>query len=279
MARNIMIQGTSSSAGKSVMVTSLCRLYANRGMKVSPFKAQNMTRNKVKLEGGKYIAGSQLVQAESAKTEPVHQMNPVLLVPKTDTGSTLILNGEECRDYDAKTYYREKIKFTDTVKKSYRELESNYELIVIEGAGSPAEINLRENDYVNMGLAHMVDAPVVLIGDIERGGVFASIYGTVMILSEQDRARIKGFVINKFRGDIDILKPGIEELEERTGIPCLGVLPYTDINIEEEDSLVDGKPGERIDDDQLREAEYDRLASFLELHLDMDMLDAIVGDR
>lgn len=277
MSKNIMVQGTSSSAGKSILTTSLCRIFANRGMAVSPFKSQNMTRNKVELEDGSYIAGSQVVQAESAKTAPVYQMNPVLLVPKTDTGSTLILKGVEYGDYDAKSYYREKGKFRSAVEESYNELKSKYELIVIEGAGSPAEINLRENDYVNMGLAHMVDAPVILVGDIERGGVFASIYGTAMILSEEDRARIKGFVINKFRGDVDILKPGIEELEDRIGIPCIGVIPYTDINIEEEDSLVDGKRGERIEDESLRESEYDRLASFIERHMDMEKLEAIIG--
>jgi adenosylcobyric acid synthase len=277
LSKNIMIQGTSSSAGKSILTTSLCRIFANRGMKVAPFKSQNMTRNKVKLKDGTYIAGSQVVQSESAKTEPIYQMNPVLLVPKTDTGSTLILKGVEHGDYDAKTYYREKMNFRPAVEESYNELKSKYELIVIEGAGSPAEINLRENDYVNMGLAHMVDAPVVLVGDIERGGVFASIYGTAMILSESDRERIKGFVINKFRGDVDILKPGIEELEDRTGIPCLGVIPYMDINIEEEDSLVDGKRGERIDDELLREEEYDRLARFVESYIDMEKLEEIIG--
>lgn len=279
MARNIMIQGTSSSAGKSIVTTSLCRIYANRGISVSPFKSQNMTRNKVKLEDGSYIAGSQVVQAESAKAKPEYSMNPVLLVPKTDTGSTLILKGAEYRDYEARRYYSEKSEFKYAVEECYRDLESRYDLLVIEGAGSPAEINLRENDYVNMGLAHMVDAPVILVGDIERGGVFASIYGTAMILDESDRARIKAFVINKFRGDVDILRPGIEELENRLGIPCLGVLPYTEINLEEEDSLISGTAGERIDDDELRDAEYEKLACFVEKHLDMEALDRIIEGK
>lgn len=276
-AKNIMIQGTSSSAGKSLFTAGLCRIFMKRGFKAAPFKSQNMTRNAFIIDGGKKIAGSQLVQAEAAGIEPETDMNPILLMPNSDTGSMLVIDGEDREDLQAKKYHDVKKSLIPYVENAYRRLEKDRDIIVMEGAGSPAEINLRKDDFVNMGLAHMTDAPVILIADIERGGVFASIYGTVKILDEEDSRRIKGFIINKFRGDVTILEPGIDELEERLKIPCLGVLPYEKFNIEEEDSLFDGKRGERIEEIEHREAEYDRLAEFIEKHTDIDKLMEIAG--
>lgn len=276
--KNIMVQGTTSSAGKSIVTTALCRILANNGKKVAPFKSQNMTRKSVNIGDGKEIAGSQVIQSEAAKTEPVSQMNPILLMPRTDTGSCVVINGVRTEEISASEYHCKKKEYMPVVKKAYEELRDQFDFIVIEGAGSPAEINLRKDDFVNMGLAHMVDAPVILVGDIDRGGVFASIYGTLKILDKEDSERIKGFIVNKFRGDISLLEPGIKELEEKLDIPCLGVIPYLDINIEEEDSLVDGKAGRRIEDDFLREREYDKLAESISSHLDMKKIYEIIGD-
>ncbi|AFS77650.1 cobyric acid synthase CobQ [Gottschalkia acidurici 9a] len=277
MTKNIMFQGTSSSAGKSTLVTALCRILKNEGINVSPFKSQNMTRNAVDIGENIKIAGSQVVQAEAAKTKPLPEMNPILLVPNSDTGSKILVNGIDYGNTNAWEYHETKSKFREIVKQSYKSLEERYDIVVIEGAGSPAEINLRENDFVNMGLAEMVDAPVIIVGDIDRGGVFASIYGTIMLMSESEKDRIKGFIINKFRGDIEILKPGIKMIEEKVNKPCLGVVPYFELNIEEEDSIVDGKRGERIEDDELRDKEYDKLADIISNNIDIKMIKEIIG--
>lgn len=272
-----MIQGTGSSAGKSILTTAFCRIFRNEGYKTAPFKSQNMTRNAVILEDGKKIASSQIVQAEAAGIEPSANMNPILLVPNSDTGSMVIVNGEDTENTDAKKYHDQKKELIPIVEKAYRSLEEDNDIIVIEGAGSPAEINLRENDFVNMGLAHMVDAPVILVGDIEKGGVFASIYGTVKILDKKDGDRIKGFVINKFRGKKEILMPGIYELEERLNIPCLGVIPYEEFDIEEEDSYYSGIEGKRIEDKSRRDMEYERLAQFVKNNVNLDKIKEIMG--
>ena len=277
MTKNIMFQGTSSSAGKSTLVTALCRILKNESINVSPFKSQNMTRNAVDIGENIKIAGSQVVQAEAAKTKPLPEMNPILLVPNSDTGSKVLVNGIDHGNTNAWEYHETKSKFRDIVKQSYKSLEELYDIVVIEGAGSPAEINLRENDFVNMGLAEMVDAPVIIVGDIDRGGVFASIYGTIMLMSESEKDRIKGFIINKFRGDIEILKPGIKMIEEKVNKPCLGVVPYFELSIEEEDSIVDGKRGERIEDDELRDEEYDKLADIISNNIDIKKIKEIIG--
>lgn len=237
MAKNIMFQGTGSSVGKSLITAGLCRVLMEEGYKVAPFKSQNMALNSFVTEDGKEMGRAQVVQAEAAKIKPMVEMNPILLKPTSDVGSQVILNGKVYKNMTAEEYHKEKINLKSLVKEAYEKLSSAFNTIVIEGAGSPAEINLRENDLVNMGLANLVDAPVVLIGDIDRGGVFASIYGTIMLMEPEERNRIKGFVINKFRGDVDILMPGIKMLEEKIDIPCLGVIPYMNINIDDEDSL------------------------------------------
>lgn len=238
-AKSLMVQGTASSAGKSALVTGLCRLYSRRGLRVAPFKAQNMALNSRITPDGGEIGGAQAAQAEACGLVPSVHMNPVLLKPTSDRRSRVLVNGREEAVMDAREYYAFRHTLKPRVAEAFATLAGDSDLVVIEGAGSPAEINLRENDLVNMGMAAMADAPVILVGDIDRGGVFASLYGTVLLLEPEERARIKGFVINKFRGDESILEPGVRRLEELAGIPVLGVLPYWDIHIEEEDSLAE----------------------------------------
>lgn len=238
-AKSIMIQGTMSSAGKSLLVTGLCRLFHREGIRVAPFKSQNMALNSCVTGEGLEMGRAQAVQAMAAGQEPSVLMNPVLLKPTSDHQSQVILQGEVWDTMDAKEYYRRKKELIPYVQESFDTLAARNELIVIEGAGSPAEINLREHDFVNMGMAAMADAPVLLVGDIDRGGVFAQLYGTMKLLEPEEQKRICGFIINKFRGDPTILEPGLRELEEKTGVPVLGVLPYLDIHLEEEDSLYD----------------------------------------
>ncbi len=237
MGKNIMFQGTGSSVGKSLLTAGLCRILFNRGYSVAPFKSQNMALNSFITKEGKEMGRAQVVQAEAAGIEPSVEMNPILLKPTSHVGSQVIIEGKVYGNLNAKAYQKEKIHLKKRVHQIYQQLSEKYEAVIIEGACSPAEINLREHDLVNMGLAEMVDAPVILIGDIDRGGVFASIYGTVMLLEPEERQRIKGFVINKFRGDLEILKPGIRMMEEKIGIPCLGVMPYDHFIIEDEDSV------------------------------------------
>ena len=274
---NIMFQGTSSSAGKSTFVTALCRILRNEDIEVAPFKSQNMSRNAVYIKNNLRIAVSQVVQAEAARIESIPEINPILLIPNSDTGSTVIVNGKEHSQTDAKSYHETKVKLRSTVNDAYDRLSNLYDVIVIEGAGSPAEINLRENDFVNMGLAEMVDSPVIIVGDIDRGGVFASIYGTIMLMNESEKRRIKGFIINKFRGDIDILKPGIVMIEQLVNKPCLGVMPFFNLDIEEEDSIIDGEEGRRIEDDVLRNKEYDKLAKIVKQNIDIEKIKTIIG--
>lgn len=233
----IMVQGTASSAGKSVVAAALCRVYARRGLRVAPFKSQNMSLNSCVTPDGLEMGRAQGMQAEAAGVEQDVRMNPILLKPSSDHKSQVIVMGRVNALMNAKEYYRERIAFRPVIKEAFESLCAENDLIVIEGAGSPAEINLRENDLVNMGMAAMADAPVIMVGDIDRGGVFASLYGTVKLLDDADQARIKGLVINKFRGDVSILEPGLREIEELLGIPVLGVLPYVRLDIDEEDSL------------------------------------------
>ena len=237
MAMNIMIQGTMSNAGKSLLAAGLCRIFKQDGYRVAPFKSQNMALNSFITEAGGEMGRAQVVQAEAAGVKPDVRMNPILLKPTTDVGSQVIVNGQAMGNMRAMEYYRRKREFIPQILESYRSLAAENDIIVIEGAGSPAEINLKQEDIVNMGLAQLVDAPVLLVGDIDRGGVFAQLYGTVALLEEQERARIKGTVVNKFRGDRAILQPGIEILEKLCGVPVAGVVPYMHLDIDDEDSL------------------------------------------
>ncbi len=237
MARPIMIQGTMSNAGKSILAGGLCRVLKQDGYRVAPFKSQNMALNSFITKEGLEMGRAQVMQAEAAGIEPQAAMNPILLKPTNDTGSQVILNGEVQGIMSAREYYRHKKEYIPVIQKAYEQLDRQFDIIVIEGAGSPAEINLKSEDIVNMGMAELVDAPVLLAGDIDRGGVFAQIVGTIELLEEKERARIKGTIINKFRGDKEILRPGLEMLEERTKIPVCGVVPYFYLDIDDEDSL------------------------------------------
>ncbi|MGE4588756.1 MAG: cobyric acid synthase [Acidaminococcaceae bacterium] len=242
MAKAIMVQGTMSNAGKSLVTAGLCRVFNQDGYKVAPFKSQNMALNSFITRNGAEMGRAQVVQAEAANIEPSVLMNPILLKPTSDKGSQVIVNGEAIGTMTASEYFAFKTQLIPEIMKSYTQLDAENDVIVIEGAGSPAEINLRGQDIVNMGMAKMAKSPVLLVADIDRGGVFASIYGTLMLLEEDERAMVKGLVINKFRGDINILKPGLEMIEEKTGIPVVGVLPMLKVDIEDEDSL-----SERLD--------------------------------
>ena len=238
-ARPIMLQGTASHVGKSIITAALCRIFREHGLRVAPFKAQNMALNSfVTMDGGE-IGRAQAFQAEAAGIEPTVDMNPILLKPTSDMGSQVIIHGKVYGNMKAAEYHRFKKEAARYVMESYRRLEEKNDLIIIEGAGSPAEINLRENDIANMGIAEMVDAPVILIGDIDRGGVFASLVGTMELLAASEKKRVKGFIINKFRGDFELLKPGLDFLENKTGLPVFGVVPYLkDINLPDEDGVV-----------------------------------------
>jgi adenosylcobyric acid synthase len=240
-AKTLMIQGTTSDAGKSAVVTGLCRLLARRGVRVVPFKPQNMALNSAVTVDGGEIGRAQAVQAQAAGLEPHTDMNPVLLKPNTDTGAQVIVHGRALANMDARAYHAYKPTVLPAVLASYRRLQASYQVIVVEGAGSPAEINLRDNDIANMGFAEAVDCPVWLVGDIERGGVFAQLAGTLALLSASEQARIQGFLINRFRGDLAILQPGLDWLEQHTGKPVLGVLPFLHgLHLEAEDSLSRG---------------------------------------
>ena len=239
MAKNIMIQGTMSNAGKSLVCAGLCRILRQDGYRVAPFKSQNMALNSFITKDGGEMGRAQVVQAEAAGIEPDVRMNPILLKPTTDVGSQVIVAGQVQGNMRAMEYYRRKPEYIPAILEAYNSLASEYDIIVIEGAGSPAEINLKQEDIVNMGLAKLVDAPVLLVGDSDRGGVFAQLYGPVALLEEDERKRIKGTIVNKFRGDRSILEPGIRILEELCGVPVAGVIPYTHVDIDDEDSLTE----------------------------------------
>ena len=237
MAKNIMIQGTMSNAGKSLLCAGLCRIFKQDGYRVAPFKSQNMALNSfITVDGGE-MGRAQVVQAEAAGIAPDVRMNPILLKPTTDVGSQVIVNGVVQGNMRAMEYYQRKQEYIPAIMEAYNTLAAEYDIIVIEGAGSPAEINLKQEDIVNMGFAKLADAPVLLVGDIDRGGVFAQLYGTVALLDEDERARIKGTVVNKFRGDKKILEPGLKILEDLCGVPVAGVIPYTYVDVDDEDSL------------------------------------------
>ena len=239
MARTIMIQGTMSNAGKSLLAAGLCRIFRQDGLRAAPFKSQNMALNSFITAAGGEMGRAQVVQAQAAGIAPDVRMNPILLKPTTDMGSQVIVNGAVVGNMTALEYYRRKNEFIPAVLEAYHSLAAEYDVIVIEGAGSPAEINLKREDIVNMGLAKLVDAPVLLVGDIDRGGVFAQLYGTIALLDGEERRRVKGTIVNKFRGDRAILQPGLEQLERLCGVPVAGVVPYLHVDIDDEDSLTE----------------------------------------
>ena len=237
MAKSIMIQGTTSNAGKSLLCAGLCRILRQEGVKVAPFKAQNMALNSFITDEGLEMGRAQVVQAECAGIAPSVKMNPILLKPHSDVGSQVIVHGVPRGVMPAREYYQYKKELKKEVLAAYEALTAEYDVVVIEGAGSPAEINLREDDLVNMGMARMARAPVLICGDIDRGGVFASLYGTLALLQPEEQELVKGTIINKFRGDVEILRPGLTMLEELTGKPVAGVVPMLDVDIDDEDSL------------------------------------------
>ena len=238
-----MVQGTTSDAGKSTLVAGLCRVLRRRGVRVAPFKPQNMALNSAVTEDGGEIGRAQAVQAQACGLLPHTDMNPVLLKPSSDTGAQVIIQGKALSNMDAVAYHDYKLVAMDAVQDSYRRLCGKFDSIVVEGAGSPAEINLRDKDIANMGFAEAVDCPVILVADIDRGGVFAHLVGTLALLSESEQARVKGFVINRFRGDIALLQSGLDWLEQYTGKPVLGVLPYLHgLHLEAEDGISKAVP-------------------------------------
>ncbi|MDH5445921.1 MAG: cobyric acid synthase [Gammaproteobacteria bacterium] len=238
MTKTLMIQGTTSDAGKSIMVTGLCRILKQRDAKVAPFKPQNMANNSAVTPEGGEIGRAQAVQAMACGLEPHTDMNPVLLKPTTDKGAQVIIHGKALSTMDAVSYHDYKTTAMQAVLDSHRRLSEQYDWVIVEGAGSPAEINLRDKDIANMGFAEKVDCPVVLVADIDRGGVFAHLVGTLELLSESEQQRITGFIINRFRGDLSLLQPGIDWLEQKTGKPVFGVVPYLHgLHIEAEDAL------------------------------------------
>ncbi|MBC6678395.1 cobyric acid synthase [Zhenpiania hominis] len=239
MAKAIMIQGTMSNAGKSLVAAGLCRIFKQDGYKVAPFKAQNMALNSFITREGLEMGRAQVTQAEAAGVEPSVLMNPILLKPTNDTSSQVIVNGEVMDNLSAADYYKRKRDLVAAVKDSYDKLAAEHDIIVLEGAGSPAEINLKENDIVNMYMAKLAKAPVLLVGDIDRGGVFASIVGTMQLFEPEERELVKGILINKFRGDRSILQLGLDQLSEIIQKPIAGVIPYMHLDIDDEDSLTE----------------------------------------
>ncbi len=267
MAKVIMVQGTMSNAGKSLLVAGLCRVFRQDGYTVAPFKSQNMALNSFITKEGLEMGRAQVMQAEAAGIAPMVCMNPILLKPISHTGSQVIVNGEVIGNMSAREYFAYKKQLVPDIKKAFQKLEEKADIIVIEGAGSPAEINLKENDIVNMGLAEMVDAPVLLVGDIDRGGVFAQLLGTLMLLTKQEKDRVKGLVINKFRGDKTILDPGILMLEEKGRVPVVGVLPYLELKLEDEDSLTERFDHRREGLIDIAVIRYPRISNFTDFNV------------
>jgi adenosylcobyric acid synthase len=238
-AKTLMVQGTSSSAGKSLLVAALCRIFARQGVCVAPFKAQNMSNNAAVCPDGAEIGRAQAVQAMAAGIEPTADMNPILLKPEADARSQVIVMGRPWRTLAAGTYYQHKGELWPVVTGALDRLRAAYELVIVEGAGSPAELNLRQGDLVNMKVARYAGAPVLLVGDVDRGGIFAQLLGTLWLLEPEERDLVKGLVVNKFRGDPDLFTEGVRILEERGGVPVVGVVPYVhDLGIPEEDAVV-----------------------------------------
>src|SRR5580658_8298509 len=238
-ARALMILGTASHVGKSLLTAGLGRIFSDDGIRVAPFKAQNMSLNSAATPDGREIGRAQVLQAEACRVVPCAEMNPILIKPSSDTASQVVVLGRVWGQVTAWDYHLRRVEdLFPAVLESYRALAARYDLMLLEGAGSPAEINLQKHDIVNMRMAHAANAACLLVGDIDRGGVFAALLGTMELLTPEDRARIRGFAINKFRGDIELLRPGVEMMERRLGIPCVGVVPFLHhLGLEEEDSV------------------------------------------
>ena len=277
MSKTIMFQGTSSNVGKSILSTAFCRIFYQDGYKTAPFKAQNMTRNSTVTPDGGEIGRSQGAQAEAAGIKPTVDMNPILIKPKQGMDAQIIVRGKPVGSMSPKDYRNDYLsKAENIVLESLNRLKNEYEILVIEGAGSPVEVNLKDRDIVNMKAAELAGAPVILIADIDRGGVFASLIGTLELLELHEKDRVKGFIINKFRGDLEILKPGLEFLEKRTGKEVLGVIPYIyDHGIDEEDSicLSEYKTKDSID----AERAYDKVAEVVRNSIDMKKIYKIMN--
>ena len=278
---NIMILGTTSSAGKSLMCTGLCRIFKDDGYSVYPFKSQNMSSRYYLTDEGKKISTAQALQAMAAGVKPSADMNPILLVPSSNTGSMVVIKGEDKVHMEARKYFEYKAELKPMILDTYKKIEDKNDIVVIEGAGSPAEINLKQNDIVNMGMAQMADANVVLVADIDRGGVFASLYGTVMLLEPHERSRIKGLIINKFRGDKTLLDPGIEMIEKLLNIPVIGTIPFTKLELVDEDSLVDYEKecNTTKQSTSEMEEELDKLARVLRENMNIDYIYELSGLR
>ena len=269
MVKSLMVQGTASDAGKSIIAAGLCRIFKQDGLEVVPFKSQNMALNSFITKKGDEMGRAQVVQAEAAGKEPDVRMNPVLLKPTSDRKSQVVFLGRVLRDMDAVEYHEYKQQLLPKIKEVYEELGAENDIIVIEGAGSPAEINLNDRDIVNMGMAKLVDAPVILVADIDKGGVFASIYGTIELMPPEDRKRIKGVIINKFRGDVALLQSGIDMIEELTQVPVIGVVPYAQLDIDSEDSVALVQKSRRFDSRKsldIAVVSLKRLSNFTDFH-------------
>ena len=277
MAKTIMIQGTASGVGKTTIALALCRIFRQDGYKVAPFKAQNMTANTYLSEKGEEIAVSQYLQAVAAGIPPSADMNPILLKPLPDQqGAQVIVRGKLFEMVDFYNFKDLRKAFAPKIADAYSRLCSEYEVIVMEGAGSPVELNLNRDDIVNMGMAKRAGAPVILVADIDRGGVFASLYGTLNLLCESERAYVKAVVVNGFRGEACLFKDGVAILEEITGLPVAGVVPYTDIDLPEEDSLFDHDSTPRLGADF--ESQFNTVANAVRKALDMELIYKILDE-
>lgn len=279
-----MIMGTSSGAGKSTFAAALCRIFYKDGFKVMPFKSQNMALNSFFTKDGKEMGVGQAIQAEAANLEASVKMNPILLKPTKDKKIQIFIKGEKKLLMTGLEYNNYKKNLIPILEETYKELKEKNDIVVIEGAGSPAEINIKQEDISNFGMARVADAPVILIADIDRGGVFASIYGTIMLLSEEDRRRVKGIVINKFRGNSKVLKTGFEIIEKLTGVPTLGVLPYEYIDLEDEDSISEKDKNSKfreykIHDNAYRQEQFDKLEKLVRDNIDIDKIYEIVNSN
>lgn len=278
--KGIMIQGTASNVGKSLLTTGLCRLFANKGYAVAPFKAQNMSNNIFLAEGDKEMSIAQAQQAEAAKIIPSALMNPVLLMPHGNGQTEVVLLGEKEKIINGGDYKKSYYSLArQTILTALKQLHQQSELLVIEGAGSPVEMNLKDRELANMAVAEMADVPVILVADIDRGGAFASIVGTLELLTKEERNRVKGVIINKFRGDIDSFSSGIDWLEAYTGLPVLGVVPHVEHELAEEDSLSELSTQGKTSSPPIaanKEVDYENLAAHLEKYLDWKRLQSIM---
>ncbi|MDR0310081.1 MAG: cobyric acid synthase [Acidobacteriota bacterium] len=275
MAKPIMIQGTSSGVGKTILTIALCRIFMQDGYKVAPFKSQNMTTNTALTRSGEEIAVSQILQARAAGTDPGALMNPIVLKYSPDRQGTLvILNGKPHGTINAQNYKEIRQSLIPEVKKAYTALASQYDIIVIEGAGSPVELNLNKDDMVNMGLARYVNAPVLLAADIDRGGIFASLYGTVQLFDDSERRYLKAVIVNRFKGNALHFTDGVTILERITGLPVVGVIPQIPFNLPEEDSMFNNDNS--FDDDY--DSQFDLIADRVRESLDMDMVYQILNN-